>query len=234
MEDRIKAKGAMIEKIELKNAQLKGQRAKLSQRVAQKEELCDMLHVVDFEQLQIENQQCLERVDAKNRELLDVKVTTGSTVQARPLPFPPHRSARAVSSPCVSARLRTGRLTRKLALALCACAWAQRGQSRFSHSAHACAYDGHGGESDVQALNAIKAELSELLAAQARLERERRERATQLATFAADFKAADEERRAAEALIRRLTLEQQDTDQPHILDYIRLKHDNMVRAPPTS
>jgi hypothetical protein len=83
MEDRLKAKDAMIEKLELKNAQLKGQRAKLSQRVAQKDELCDMLHVVDFDQLKIENQQCLERVETKNKELLDVKVTTGNTVQVR-------------------------------------------------------------------------------------------------------------------------------------------------------
>jgi hypothetical protein len=81
MEDRLKAKVTMIEKLELKNAQLKGQRAKLGQRVAQKDELCDMLHVVDFDQLKIENQQCLERVEAKNKELLDVKVTTGNTVQ---------------------------------------------------------------------------------------------------------------------------------------------------------
>ena len=81
----------------------------------------------------------------------------------------------------------------------------------------------------LQALNKIKAELAVLTAEQARLEREVRERAAQRASFAADFEAARGELAAAQALVRRLTLEQQDTDQPKILDYIRLKHDNMVR-----
>jgi hypothetical protein len=80
----------------------------------------------------------------------------------------------------------------------------------------------------VQALNAIKVELSELLAEQQRLEQDCKERQTQLASFATDLKTASAERSAAGRLVRRLTLEQQDTDQPLILDYIRLKHDNMV------
>jgi hypothetical protein len=40
-----------------------------------------VLHLVDFDQLKIENQQYLERIDAKNRELLQLKLSTGRTVQ---------------------------------------------------------------------------------------------------------------------------------------------------------
>ena len=85
MENKIKAKDAAAEKLELKNAQLKAQRGKLARRVAQKDELSDALHVVDFDQLKIENQQHLERVDEKNGELLRIKATTGSTVAVRNL-----------------------------------------------------------------------------------------------------------------------------------------------------
>lgn len=37
--------------------------------------------MVDFDQLKIENQQYLERIDAKNKELLQLKLSTGKTVQ---------------------------------------------------------------------------------------------------------------------------------------------------------
>jgi hypothetical protein len=40
-----------------------------------------VLHLVDFEQLKIENQQYFERIDAKNKELLQIKQSTGKTVQ---------------------------------------------------------------------------------------------------------------------------------------------------------
>lgn len=81
----------------------------------------------------------------------------------------------------------------------------------------------------VQTLNAIKLELSNLLAEQAKLEKEKRERLAQRESFAADLDAATHEHAKIAATVRRLTLEQQDSDQPKILDYIRLKHDNMVR-----
>lgn len=81
MEDRLKAKDNLIEKLDLKNHSLQTQRWKLSQRVAQKEQMSDMLNAVDFDQLKIENQQYLERIEEKNTELLQVKLTTGRTVQ---------------------------------------------------------------------------------------------------------------------------------------------------------
>jgi hypothetical protein len=68
------------------------------------------------------------------------------------------------------------------------------------------------------------------MAEQQQLERDCKERQAQLASFATELKTASAERAAAGRLVRRLTLEQQDTDQPCILDYIRLKHENMVRS----
>ena len=70
----------MIQKLELKNGQLKAARAKLARRAAQKEATSGALHVVDFDQLKIENQQHLERVEEKNCELLRAKANTGSSV----------------------------------------------------------------------------------------------------------------------------------------------------------
>lgn len=47
-----------------------------------------MLHVIDFDQLKIENQQYLEKIEERNNELLRLKLTTGNTVQVTSLPLP--------------------------------------------------------------------------------------------------------------------------------------------------
>ena len=41
----------------------------------------EVLHVVDFDQLKIENQQYLDRIEERNSELLRLKTTTGKAVQ---------------------------------------------------------------------------------------------------------------------------------------------------------
>ena len=41
----------------------------------------DVLSVIDFDQLKIENQQFLEKIEERNNELLRLKLTTGKTVQ---------------------------------------------------------------------------------------------------------------------------------------------------------
>ena len=43
----------------------------------QKEETGDSLLAVDFQQLQIENAQFLERIDTKNKELINAKMKSG-------------------------------------------------------------------------------------------------------------------------------------------------------------
>jgi hypothetical protein len=54
----------------------------LESQVNSKEELGDVLHYIDFHQLQIENKQYLAKIEEKNEELLQLKMTTGKTVQA--------------------------------------------------------------------------------------------------------------------------------------------------------
>ncbi|GMH46429.1 hypothetical protein TrRE_jg2820, partial [Triparma retinervis] len=82
MEDKLRQREAMIEKLRLKNATLKTSKQKVEAQLRQKEEMGDVLHYIDFHQLQIENKQYVQRIDERNEELLKLKLTTGSTVQA--------------------------------------------------------------------------------------------------------------------------------------------------------
>ncbi|KAH3692534.1 coiled-coil domain-containing protein 113-like isoform X2 [Dreissena polymorpha] len=80
-EDRIKSRDTLIEKLRLKNATLKVQKKKLHLQLKQKEEMGEVLHEVDFNQLRIENQQYLEKIDERNKDLLNLKQMAGSTTQ---------------------------------------------------------------------------------------------------------------------------------------------------------
>ncbi|KAJ3360994.1 hypothetical protein HDU91_004178, partial [Kappamyces sp. JEL0680] len=80
-EDKIRAKDAIIEKIRLKNVTLKVQKNKLHMQLKQKEEMGEVLHAIDFDQLQIENKQYLLKIDERNSELLKLKMTAGNTIQ---------------------------------------------------------------------------------------------------------------------------------------------------------
>ncbi|GMH72400.1 hypothetical protein TL16_g05906 [Triparma laevis f. inornata] len=82
MEDKLRQRDAMIEKLRLKNATLKTQKQKVEAQLRQKEEMGDVLHYIDFHQLQIENKQYVQKIDERNEELLKLKLTTGTTVQA--------------------------------------------------------------------------------------------------------------------------------------------------------
>ncbi|TPX30661.1 hypothetical protein SmJEL517_g05803 [Synchytrium microbalum] len=79
IEDHLRAKDAIIEKLRLKNASLKSQRNNLSQQLRQKEEMGDVLHAIDFDQLQIENKQYLARIEERNTELVALKLAAGNT-----------------------------------------------------------------------------------------------------------------------------------------------------------
>ena len=81
MEEKLRAKGAAAEKLRLKNATLKSQYQKVEGQLQQKEDMGEVLHVIDFDQLKIENQQYLEKIEERNNELLRLKLTTGNTVQ---------------------------------------------------------------------------------------------------------------------------------------------------------
>lgn len=81
-EDQIRAKDALADKLRLKNQTLRAVQAKLETSLRQKEEAGDVLHYIDFHQLQIENKQHLARIEERNNELLRLKLSTGQTVQS--------------------------------------------------------------------------------------------------------------------------------------------------------
>ncbi|CAG5115184.1 unnamed protein product [Candidula unifasciata] len=80
-EDKIKARDLLIEKFRLKNAALKIQMKKMKQQLKQKAEMGEVLNEVDFNQLKIENEQYLEKIDERNQDLLRLKLMTGNTLQ---------------------------------------------------------------------------------------------------------------------------------------------------------
>ncbi|KAG6614235.1 Coiled-coil domain-containing protein [Phytophthora cinnamomi] len=81
MEEKLRQKDAIVEKLRLKNATLKSQAQKIDAQLRHKEEMGDALHYIDFHQLQIENKQYVAKIEERNEELLRLKQTTGSTVQ---------------------------------------------------------------------------------------------------------------------------------------------------------
>ncbi|CAM9766585.1 unnamed protein product [Ascophyllum nodosum] len=81
MEEKLRQRDAMSEKLRLKNTALKGQLQKVEVQLRQKDDVGDALHYIDFHQLQIENKQYISRLEERNGELLKLKTTTGKTVQ---------------------------------------------------------------------------------------------------------------------------------------------------------
>lgn len=81
MEEKLRQKDTVIEKLRLKNSTTKAQIAKMEQQLAHKEEMGEVLHLVDFDQLKIENQQYMEKIEERNNELLRLKLSTSRTVQ---------------------------------------------------------------------------------------------------------------------------------------------------------
>ncbi|XP_040109811.1 coiled-coil domain-containing protein 113 isoform X1 [Oryx dammah] len=78
---RVSWKDNMKDKLRLKNVSLKVQRKKLLLQLRQKEEVGEALHDVDFQQLKIENAQFLETIEARNQELIQMKLASGNTLQ---------------------------------------------------------------------------------------------------------------------------------------------------------
>jgi hypothetical protein len=79
-EDGLRKKDNTIDKLKLKVAALKQQEVKLSAGLSAQEEVGDVLHYIDFHQLQIENTQAQATLEERNTELMRLKLTTGATV----------------------------------------------------------------------------------------------------------------------------------------------------------
>ncbi|XP_062372560.1 coiled-coil domain-containing protein 96-like [Sardina pilchardus] len=67
--------------VRLENIKLKNKTGKLEAELRAKEELAEGLHLIDFEQLKIENQTYNEKIEERNEELLKLRKKITSTVQ---------------------------------------------------------------------------------------------------------------------------------------------------------
>jgi len=74
-------KDAEVEEVRGSNISLKNRLAKLEQSLRKKDELAENLHVIDFEQLKIENQTLNEKIEERNEELHKLRKKTNVTVQ---------------------------------------------------------------------------------------------------------------------------------------------------------
>ena len=81
MDDKFKAKEALIDKLQLKNVSFKTQILKADTQIRHKEEMGDDLKFIDFHQLQIENKKHVKDIDDRNNKLLTLKINSGNTVQ---------------------------------------------------------------------------------------------------------------------------------------------------------
>lgn len=81
LEEKLRQKDTVIEKLQLKNAALQNKARTIDTQLRRKEEMGDVLHYIDFHQLQIENKQYITKVGERNEELLKLKQASGITVQ---------------------------------------------------------------------------------------------------------------------------------------------------------
>jgi len=80
-EQRESQKTAEVVAVRLENIKLKNRLKKREQQLKAKEELAEGLHLIDFEQLKIENQTYNEKIEERNEELLKLRKKITSTVQ---------------------------------------------------------------------------------------------------------------------------------------------------------
>eukprot|EP00798_Chlamydomonas_sp_ICE-L_P012314 gene12314-15480_t len=70
-----------VQRVRLKNIHLSNQMKRIELTLKQKEQLAEGLHLIDFEQLKIENQSLNEKIEERNEELLKLRKKTTTTVQ---------------------------------------------------------------------------------------------------------------------------------------------------------
>uniref|UniRef100_A0A8C3B5H7 Cilia- and flagella-associated protein 263 n=1 Tax=Cairina moschata TaxID=8855 RepID=A0A8C3B5H7_CAIMO len=81
LEEKNHQRDLMKEKLRLENSFLKGYKKKLQQQLRQKEQMGGMLCGVRSQQLQVKKEQYEEKIEQKNKELQQLKLTLGKTVQ---------------------------------------------------------------------------------------------------------------------------------------------------------
>ena len=70
-----------LQRVRLKNIHLANTLQKLEATIRAKEELAEGLHLIDFEQLKIENQSLNEKIEERNEELVKLRKKMTATVQ---------------------------------------------------------------------------------------------------------------------------------------------------------
>ena len=73
-------KESELERARLKNIHLRYQLRRLEQTLKAKEELSEGLHLIDFEQLKIENQSLNEKIEERNEDLLKLRKKATTTI----------------------------------------------------------------------------------------------------------------------------------------------------------
>lgn len=81
MNDKFRQKEQLVEKLQLKNIQLRSQICKAENQIQHKDDMGDDLKFIDFHQLQIENKKHVRDIEDRNSKLLGLKTTTAKTVQ---------------------------------------------------------------------------------------------------------------------------------------------------------
>lgn len=81
LDSAIDNKKAQVDKLKMRASNLKSKVKKQETHLSQKDELSDAPSAIDYDQLKIENQQALEKIEERNSELLKLKLATGKLVQ---------------------------------------------------------------------------------------------------------------------------------------------------------
>lgn len=81
LESGMKQRETLIDKYRLKCQALSGHIKKAIQQLEHREEMGEVLSKIDFDQLKIENDQMRAKITERNKELVQLKLQTGKTVQ---------------------------------------------------------------------------------------------------------------------------------------------------------
>ena len=82
MFDKLKQKENLIDKLTSKNVTLKVAILKAEGQIKHKEEMGDDLKFIDFHQMQIANKKHVKDIEERNRKVLKLKLSSGTTTQA--------------------------------------------------------------------------------------------------------------------------------------------------------
>eukprot|EP00818_Percolomonas_sp_WS_P005517 CAMPEP_0117438794 /NCGR_PEP_ID=MMETSP0759-20121206/2238_1 /TAXON_ID=63605 /ORGANISM="Percolomonas cosmopolitus, Strain WS" /LENGTH=439 /DNA_ID=CAMNT_0005230499 /DNA_START=1 /DNA_END=1320 /DNA_ORIENTATION=+ len=81
LDNELRQRDQLIDKYRLKNTAIKAQIKKLKQHLEHREEMGEILSKIDYDQLEIENEQMRRKISERNTELVQLTLQTGKTIQ---------------------------------------------------------------------------------------------------------------------------------------------------------